>query len=187
MLSSGSQSCPFFLRDDTGIIEVLPADGTAASYPRHRILKSQSGKRTAVGDRIKMLKEIDRQTHPDGQKKPFFRKIEMDDAPLDVPDDLIEVEPGSQEAKNALRKYSESWVQAGDRVFVMGMVETGGSGSPMKITHAGRNGPLLMSTNVNDLTAGAFGRNFMVAVLFGFGLGLLGVIFILMGLEVFKS
>ena len=181
MLSSGSQSCPFFLRDNSGIIEVVPNGGTAGSYPHHRILISQGGKRTAVGDRIKKLKEIDRQNHPDGEKKPFFRKIEIEDAPLDVPDDLIEVEPGSREAKNALRKYSESWIQTGDQVFVMGMVAAGGSGSPIKITHAGKNGPLLMSADVNDLSAGAFGRNFTVASLTGLGLGVLGVIFVLMG------
>ncbi len=187
MLSSGSQSCPFLLKDDTGIIEILPDGGTAVTYPHQRILKSQSGKRTPVGGRMRKLKEIDRQNHPDGEKKPFLRKIEMDDAPLDVPDDLIEVEPGSREAKKALHKYSENWVQAGDRVFVMGMVEPGGSDSPLKIIHAGKNAPLMMSISVNDLTAGAFGRNFMVASLMGLGLGTLGVVFILMGLGVIGS
>ena len=157
MLSSGSQNCPFFLRDDTGIIEVRPGGGTAASYPQQRILKSQSGKRTAVGDRIRKLKEIDRQNHPNGEKKPFFRKIEMDDTPLDVPDDLIEVKPGSQEAKNALRKYSESWVQAGDHVFIMGTVETSGCGGPLKIVHPSKGVPLILSTSVNDFSAGTFG------------------------------
>jgi len=185
MLSSGSQNCPFFLRDDSGIIEVLPNGGTAGSYPHHRILISQSGKRTNLGDRMKKLKEIDRQNHPDGEKKPFFRKIEMEDAPLDIPDDLVEVETGSREAKNALRKYSESWIQTGDHVFVMGTVAAGGSGSPMKITHAGKHSPLMMSTDVNELSAGAFGRNLMVASLSGLGLGALGVVFVLMGLGFF--
>ena len=186
MLSSGSQSYPFLLRDDSGIIEVIPDGGTAVSHPHHRIMKSQSGKRTALGDRIRKLKEVDKQNHPDGEKKPFFRKIEMEDAPLNVPDDLIEVEPGSREAKSALRKYSESWVQAGDRVYVMGKVETSGSGSPMKITHAGKNAPLMLSTNANDFAPSAFGRNFMVASLMGLGLGALGAVFILMGFGVIR-
>ena len=94
------------------------------------------------------------------------------------------MEPGSPESKRALRKYSESWVQAGDRVFVLGTAAAGGRGASMQIIHAGQGNPLLLSENAQDLTAGAFGRNVMVASLAGLGLGVLGVVFILKGLGV---
>ncbi|MBC2744877.1 MAG: hypothetical protein HGJ93_18055 [Desulfosarcina sp.] len=111
------------------------------SYPHHRILKSQSGSRTSLGDRIKKLKEIDRENYPEGKEKPFFRKLEVEDEPLDIPDDLVELAPDSPEAENAHRKYSEDWVQPGDHVFVFGTASAGGSGTTMKIAKAGKSGP----------------------------------------------
>lgn len=183
-LASGSQSCSFFLKDDTGQIEIVPDGGQVVSYPHGRTLKSQSGSSTSLGNRIKKLKEVDRKNYPEGKKKPFFRKIEMEDEPLDIPDDLVELAPDSPEAKNAHRKYSEKWVQPGDHVFVLGTASAGGSGSSVKIAKAGKSSPLFLSVDAQGLTAKAFQSNFMVLSFVGLGLGLLGIVLVLIGLGV---
>ena len=183
-LASGSRSCPFFLKDGTGRIEIIPDDGEVVAYPHWRTLKSQSGSSTSLGDRVKKLKKIDSKNYPEGKKKAFFRKIEMEDEPLDIPDDLVELQPGSPEVKNAHQKYSESWVQPGDHVYVLGTASTGGSSSSMKITKAGKAGPLFLSMHAQDLTDKAFQTNFMVISLVGLGLGLLGIVLVLIGLGV---
>jgi len=181
-LAGGGQSCAFFLKDDTGRIEIAPDGGQVVTYPHNRILKSQSGSSTSLGDRIKKLKETDRKKNPDGQKKPFFRKMEIEDEPLDIPHDLVELTSGSPEAKKTLRKYYEKWIQPGDYVFVLGTALTGGSGSSMKIVKAKKSSPLFLSMNAQDLTAKAFQNNFMVMSLIGLSLGLLGVVLVLIGL-----
>lgn len=181
-VASGSQSCPFFLKDDTGRIEIIPDGGEVTAYPHGRTLKSQSGSSTSLGDRVKKLKKSDSKNYPEGKKKPFFRKIEMEDEPLDIPDDLVELQPGSPEIKNAHQKYSESWVQPGDHVYVLGTASTGGSSSAMKIAKAGKPSPLFLSMNAQDLTAKAFQSNFMVLSLVGLGLGLLGIVLVLIGM-----
>lgn len=184
MLSSGIRSCSFLLKDDTGVIEVRPDGGKTLSYPHQRIMASRSGKRTPVGCRIEKLKAIDRENHPEGEKKPFFRKIEMADAPLDVPEDLFELAPGSPEAKKAFRKYTERWVQAGDHVCVLGTVAVDKGGPSRRLSKAGKNSPLLVATEANELTAGAFGRNFKVASLAGLGFGMVGIFLFLGGLGI---
>ncbi|MBW2640522.1 MAG: hypothetical protein JRE10_10300 [Deltaproteobacteria bacterium] len=183
-VASGSRSCPFFLKDGTGRIEIIPDGGRVTAYPHGRTLKSQSGSSTSLGDRVKKLKKIDSKNYPEGKKKSFFRKIEMEDEPLDIPDDLVELTPGSPEVKNAHQKYSENWVQPGDHVYVLGTASTGGSSSSMKITKAGKAGPLFLSMHAQDLTDKAFQTNFMVISLVGLGLGLLGIVLVLIGLGV---
>ncbi|RLB87913.1 MAG: hypothetical protein DRH26_14625, partial [Deltaproteobacteria bacterium] len=126
----------------------------------------------------------DRKKNPDGQKKPFFRKMEIEDEPLDIPPDLVELEPGSSEAKKAHRKYYESWIQSGDHVFVLGTALTDGSSSSMKIVKAKKSSPLFLSMDARDLTGKAFQNNFMVLSLVGLGLGLLGIVLALIGLGV---
>jgi|GEM_PF-1460192 len=187
-LASGSRNCSFILKDDTGEIEIVPDGGTVISYPHMRILKSRSGSRTSLGGRIKKIKGIDRKNYPEGKKKPFFRKIEMEDEPLDIPDDLVELALESPEAKNTHRKYSEKWIQPGDHVFVFGTASAGGNGSSVKITKAGKSSPLFLSVDAQDLTAKAFQSNFMVEALIGCGLlGLLGVFLVLIGLGVVNA
>ncbi|MEA2013705.1 MAG: hypothetical protein U9N38_00105 [Thermodesulfobacteriota bacterium] len=183
-LASGIRNCTFFLRDGSAKIEILPGEGSVVSYPHKRLLKSQSGTVTSLSDRMKKLKEIDQKNHPEGEKKPFFRKLDTDNEPLDIPDDLVELEPGSSEAEETLRKYSEEWVQPGDRLFVLGTASTGGSGSSMKIAKAGKSAPLLLSSEEKDLTGEAFQSNFMILLLVGLGLGTLGVFLILIGLGI---
>ncbi len=181
-LASGMRNCTFFLQDGTEKIEILPDEGSVVSYPHRRLLKSQSGTITPLSERMKKLREIDQKNHPEGEKKPFFRKLEEKNEPLDIPDDLVELEPGSTEAENTHRKYSEKWVQPGDHLFVMGTAIAGKNGSSMKIVKAGRSTPLLLSSKEKDLTAEAFQSNFMVLLLVGLGLGALGVFLVLIGL-----
>jgi hypothetical protein len=185
-LASGSQSCPFFLKDGTGRIEIIPVDGEVVTYPHWRTLKSQSGSSTPLGDRIKKLKKNDNKDYPEGTKKPFFRKIEMEDEPLDIPHDLVELAPGSSEAKNAHRKYIERWIQPGDHIYVLGTASTGSSSASMKISKAGKS-PLFVSKDARDLTARAFQSNFMVLSLVGLGLGLLGIVLVLIGMGVVEA
>ncbi|OPX41019.1 MAG: hypothetical protein DRG82_01815 [Deltaproteobacteria bacterium] len=164
-LGSGEQKCPFVLRDNSGTISVTPAGGRTATYPHQRILKSLSGKRTSLRDRMKKMKETDRKQYPEGGKKPFFRKLEMD-APLDIPDDLVEIPSGSKEAKQAFRKYYESWVQPGDRVFLLGTASQTSGSSNLTVRKSGR-APLILSYRREDLTAKRFQRNFIVEFLSG--------------------
>ena len=188
-LASGGQSTQFSIRDRTGEIEVIPDGGEVATYPHERVLKSKSGSRTPLKARIQQLKAADRANHPEGSKKPFFRKIEMADAPLDVPDDLVELAMGSSEARNALRKYYELWVQPGDRVYVLGTAVREGHGPPlkMKIVREGKHSPLLISSRSEDLTAGAFRSNAVKGLLVGAGLALGGIFLVLMGLGAFGA
>jgi hypothetical protein len=183
-LASGSQSAPFSIKDRTGEIEVVPDGGEVATYPHQRVLKSQSGSRTSLKARIQKLKDADRANYPEGSKKPFFRKIEMEDAPLDVPGDLVELSPGSSEAREAHRKYYELWVQPGDRIYVLGTAVMEGHGPPlkMKIVKGGKQSPLLVSSKPEDLTAGAFRSNALSGLLVGAGLALVGIFLVLMGL-----
>ena len=183
-LASGSQSCPFFLKDGTGRIEIVPDGGEVVTYPHGRTLKSQSGSSTPLGDRIKKLKKNDNKNYPEGQKKPFFRKIETEDEPLDIPHDLVELTQGSSEAKNAHRKYIERWIQPGDHIYVLGTASAGSSSAAMKISKAGKPSPLFVSKDARDLTARAFQSNFMVLSLVGLGLGLLGIVLVLVGMGV---
>lgn len=180
-VASGTRSCPFFLKDATGRIEIVPDGGRVTAYPHSRTLKSKSGSRASLRDRIKKLKKKDSENYPESKKKPFFRKIEMEDKPLDIPDDLVELQPGSPEIKKAHQKYSERWVQPGDHVYVLGTASSGGGGS-MRITKAGKSGPLFLSMHARGLTDKAFQTNFMVVSLVGLGLGLLGIVLVLIGL-----
>jgi hypothetical protein len=182
-LASGDQNCPFVLRDDTGRIAIAPAGGRAATYPHSRILKSESGQRTGIGDRMKKMKEMDRQQYPEGKKKPFFRKLEVD-APLDIPDDLVEIPRGSEEMRRAFRKYYESWVQTGDRVFILGTASSAGGLSDLSITKSGR-APMILSYQREDLTANTFQKNFLVELLFGVVFAALCLFIFLHGFDLF--
>jgi len=164
-LSTGEINSPFVLKDRTGSITVQPEGGTAISYPHNRVLKSLSNKFTGIGKRIHKMKEMDDQQYGPGEKKPFFRKLEQD-APLDIPDDLVEIVPGSNEARQSLHKYYETWVQPGDRVFVLGSVSDRGGWKNLCITKDS-GAPLMMSNQLDDLTAGTFYRGFIVQLLFG--------------------
>ncbi len=172
-LSTGELNCPFVLKEGTGRITIEPKGGTAISYPHSHVLKSESGKRTGIGERIKKMKEMDNQQYGPGEKKPFFRKLEQE-APLDIPDDLEEIVPGSNEARQALHKYYESWVQKGDRVFVLGTVSDKGGWKNLCITKA-PGAPLMLSNQLDDLTAGTFYRGFIVQLLFGSILAVIGI------------
>jgi hypothetical protein len=164
-LSTGEQGCPFVLKDGAGHITIEPKGGTAISYPHNRVLKSERGKRSGIGKRIDKMKEMDDKQYGPGEKKPFFRKLEQD-APLDIPDDLVEIVPGSSEARQALHKYYESWVEPGDRVFVLGTVSVRSGWKNLCITKV-PGAPLMLSNNLDDLTAGTFYKGFIVQLLFG--------------------
>lgn len=182
-LVSGTQTCPFVLKDETGSIPITLQGGQVISYPHKRILKSESGQRTGIGDRMKKMKEMDRQQHPKGEKKPFFRKLDVK-APLDIPDDLIELPIGSKEARSAHRKYFEFWVQPGDRVFILGTASMDSGGSNLRIGKAGKS-PLFLSYQPEDLTAKAFQKSFYTGLLVGAGCAIVALFLILVGFEVF--
>ncbi|OPX34072.1 MAG: hypothetical protein B1H11_11510 [Desulfobacteraceae bacterium 4484_190.1] len=57
-LASGTQSCPFILKDKTGSISIASQGGQIISYPHKRILKSESGQHTGIGDHMKKMKEM---------------------------------------------------------------------------------------------------------------------------------
>ena len=82
----------------------------------------------------------------------------MEDEPLDIPHDLVELAPGSSEAKNAHRKYIERWIQPGDHIYVLGTASADSSTTAMKISKAGKSSPLFVSKDAQDLTAKAFQR-----------------------------
>lgn len=179
-LASGTRCCQFSIKDENDQISIVPQGGTVIAYPHFKIMKSQSGKRTPLRDRIQKMKAADRQKYSDGQKKPFFRKIEMEDEPLDIPDDLIELSPESDEAKNAHRKYNEKWIQPGDYIYVLGAAAEG-DGTSKTLRKIDKSSPLLVSAAVQDLTANAFQKNFIVLSVIGFGLVIVGVFLLLMG------
>ncbi len=178
-LASGNQHRPFILRENSRSIPVVPAGGSVSTYPHKRLFKSESGKRTGMGDRIKNLKEMDRSQHPEGEKKPFFRKLEVND-PLDIPDDLVELTMGTKEAESAHRKYFEFWVQPGDRMFILGTAAMDPDGSGLRLVKAGRS-PLLLSSDPADLTAKAFQKTMLVGLLVGTGFAVLGVFLLMIG------
>ena len=172
-LSTGEQGCSFVLKDSAGSITIQPKGGTAISYPHSRVLKSLSNKRTGIGKRMEKMKEMDEKQYGPGEKKPFFRKLEAD-APLDIPDDLVEIVPGSDDTRKALRKYYESWVEPGDRVSVLGTVSAEDGWKNLCIKKAGR-APLMLSNQIGDLTAGTFYRGFIVQLLSGVILAVIGI------------
>ncbi|HHO75930.1 MAG TPA: hypothetical protein ENN05_05825 [Deltaproteobacteria bacterium] len=172
-LSTGEQGCPFVLKDSAGRITVEPEGGTAISYPHNRVLKSLSNKFTGIGKRIHKMKEMDEKQYGPGEKKPFFRKLEQE-APLDIPDDLVEIVPGSDEARQALRKYYESWVEPGDRVFVLGTVSVKSGWKNLCITKDS-GAPLMLSNHLDDLSAGEFYKGFIVQLLSGVILAVISI------------
>ena len=172
-LSTGQLNCPFVLKDGAGRITIEPKGGTATTYPHIRVMKSLSNKRIGIGKRIGKMKEIDNQQYGPGEKKPFFRKLEQD-APLDIPDDLVEIVPGSNEAKQAIYKYYESWVEPGDRVFVLGSVSVKSGWKNLCITKV-PGAPLMLSNHLDDLTAGTFYKGFIVQLLFGVILAVISI------------
>lgn len=183
-LAKGSRSCPFTLKDRTGEVEVIGAGGQVCSYPHRRILKSESGYSVPLKNRIKKLKEMDAKKHLEGTKKPFFRKFDVEDEPLDIPPDLIEISTDPKEVKRTHKKYYESWIQAGDHIYVLGTAvkDTGPQG--LKIVKADKQSPLLVSKERHDLSSGTFQSNWMTMLVVGTGLTALGIILLLMGLGV---
>lgn len=186
-LASGEQTCPFYLKDSTGEVKISGEGGEVLGYPHYRVLKSQSGKKTGLVHRIQELKERDRKKYPEGTKKPFFRKIESVDEPLDIPDDLVELEPESSEEKQAVRKYYEHWIQPGDHVFVMGSAVRDESGSFVKIVKKDKRSPLFVSREAKHLTSQSFVTNTVVLSLVGMSLILLGVFLIFVGCGIIES
>lgn len=172
-LSTGQQNCPFVLKDGAGRITIEPEGGSAFTFPHRRVMKSLSNKRIGIGKRIQKMKEMDNQQYGPGEKKPFFRKLEQN-APLDIPDDLVEIVPGSSEAKQAIHKYYESWVEPGDRVFVLGSVSVRSGWKNLCITKA-PGAPLMLSNHLDDLTAGTFYRGFIIQLLFGVILAVISI------------
>ncbi len=186
-LASGEQTCPFLLKDRTGEVAVEGDGGTVVQYPHLRILKSQSGEKTPLRERMKTLKAMDRKNYPEGSKKPFFRKIEAPDAPLDVPDDLVELTPGSAEVKNALRTYHEHWIAPDDTVYVLGTAVKNTQGAGMKIAKSDKHSPFFVSHDAADLSTGSFQRTMMVALLVGAGMAVLGLFLLLIGMGVMPA
>jgi len=182
-LASGNQCCPFVLKDETGEIKIIPEGGQAIAYPHHKIMKSQSGKRTSLGGRITKLKAADQQKYSGGQKKPFFRKIEMDDVPLDIPDDLVELIPDSAEAKRAHRTYREKWIQSGDYVYMLGLAKEH-DGTAIVISKPDKSTPLFISSEKQAMTTSAFQKNFMVLLLAGLGFGVVSAFLLLLGVDI---
>ena len=161
------------LKDGAGRITIEPEGGTAITYPHRRVMKSLSNKRIGIGKRIQKMKEMDNQQYGPGEKKPFFRKLE-NAAPLDIPDDLVEIVPGSDEAKRTIHKYYESWVEPGDRVFVLGSVSVKSGWKNLCITKV-PGAPLMLSNQLDDLTAGTFYKGFIVQLLFGVILAVISI------------
>ncbi len=186
-LTSGEQTCPFYLRDRTGDVKISGEGGEVLGYPHYRVLKSQSGKKAGLVNRIQELKERDREKYPEGTKKPFFRKIESLDEPLDIPDDLVELEPESSEEKQAVRKYYEHWIQPGDYVFVMGSAVRDENGSFVKIVKKDKRSPLFVSRDAKHLTSQSFMINTLALSLVGIALILLGVFLVLVGFGTIES
>ena len=186
-LASGQQTCPFLLKDRTGVVAVDGNGGTVVRYPHYRVLKSQSGKKTPLRERIKTLKAMDRKNYPEGRKKPFFRKIEAADAPLDIPDDLVELTPGSAEVKNALRTYREQWIAPDDTVYVLGTAAKDAQGAGVKIAKGDKHSPFFVSHDAADLSTGSFQRTMMVELLVGAGMAVLGIFLLLIGTGVMPA
>lgn len=182
-LASGSQSCSFLLKDDTGEIKIIPKGGTAISYLHRKIMKSQSGKRTPLKDRIKKLKIADQKKYSEGEKKPFFRKIEMDDEPLDIPDDLIELTPESVETKRAQRTYGEEWIQNGDYIYILGSAIKQNDGY-LTIRKPDKSSPFLMSSQKHKMTTSALQKNFMVLSIACLGFVVVSAFLLLLGLNI---
>lgn len=178
-LGSGSRLTPFMLRDGTGSIFVQPEGGEVLSYSHQHVFKSKSGSKSGVGSRIRKLKEMDRQQYGDGKKKPFFRKIE-DRGPLNIPDDLVELSPGSPEAKSAHRKYYEHRIQPGDRIYLMGKASVGPDGSVV-ISKDEKSSPLFLAAGPEELKAGAFKTKSFAGMAAAAGFAVVAVVLIYIG------
>lgn len=184
-IGSGSLTCPFLIRDITGEIEVVGNGGNVPSYPHSRALKSQSGTSASLKERMKKLKEIDAAKQVDNNKKPFFRKIDRAEGiPLDIPPDLMEIDRNTEEAEKTEKKYYESWIQDGDNVYILGTLVKEESSASSKIVKAGKKSPLIISSSVEDLDPAKFQSNFIVGLLFGMGMALLGIVLLLIGVGV---
>lgn len=119
-IGSGGKGVSFFLKDDTGKVIIDPEKAEILEYKHGKVFKSESGKSTSLKERMKKLKAADEDKYSKaGKPRPFFRKMDSD-TPLDIPDDLVEIEPGSDEAKHTHKKYNESWIQEGDDLFIFG-------------------------------------------------------------------
>ena len=119
-IGSGGKGVPFFLKDDTGKVIIDPEEAEILEYKHGKVFKSESGKSASLKERMKKLKAADEDKYSKaGKPRPFFRKMDSG-VPLDIPDDLVEIEPGSDEAKHTQKKYHESWIQEGDDLLVFG-------------------------------------------------------------------
>ncbi|OQY06106.1 MAG: hypothetical protein B6I22_06270 [Desulfobacteraceae bacterium 4572_123] len=119
-IGSGRKGVPFFLRDDTGRVIIDPEEAEILEYKHGKVFKSESGKSASLKERMKKLKAADKDKYSKTSKpRPFFRKMDSG-TPLDIPDDLVEIEAGSDEAKHTHKKYHESWIQEDDDLFVFG-------------------------------------------------------------------
>jgi hypothetical protein len=184
-IGSGSLYCPFLIKDNTGEVEVVGNGGEVPSYPHSRVLKSQSGISVSLKERMAKLKEIDRANQPEDGKKSFFRKIDGGEGiPLDVPPDLIEIDRNTEEAEKTEKKYYESWIQEGDKVYVLGTLVKDDASGTSKIMKPGKKSPLFVCINKEDLDQARFKSNFITGLLFGIGIALLGVILLVIGFGV---
>ena len=183
-IGSGSLSCPFFIKDNTGEVEVVGTGGEVTSFPRTRVLKSRSGASTSLKDRMKKLKEMDNENASESGKKPFFRKIEAEGTPLDVPPDLVEIDGDSKEAQKTEKKYYESWIQNGDYVYVMGTLVKDDTTAAPRIVKAAKKSPLFVSRDAEDMDKNVFQSNFITGLLVGAGMALVGIVLVLIGLGV---
>ena len=179
-LGSGSRRRPFSLTENTRSIAVMPDGGAVVTYPHKRLFKSEFGKKTGVGARIKKMKDMEQEKYPEGEKKPFFRKMEVN-APLDIPDDLMELTIGSKEAEQAHRKYLERCIQPGDRMHVLGTAAMTPDGSGLRLLKVGKS-PLIFSSEPKDLSAKSFQKNMFIEALVGIGSAALGVFLIMVGI-----
>ncbi len=184
-IGRGSLNCSFLIRDMTGEVEVVGDGGDVPSYPHSRTLKSQSGYSASLKERMAKLKEIDKENHPENGKKPFFRKIDgAEGMALDIPPDLIEIDRNTKEAEKTEKKYYESWIQSGDNVYILGTLVKEESSASSKIVKAGKKSPLIISSSAEDLDPAKFQSNFIVGLLFGTGMALLGIVLLLIGVGV---
>lgn len=180
-IGSGKKGIPFFLTDDTGKVMIDPEKAEILQYTHRKVFKSESGKSASLKERMKKLKAADEAKYSKtGTPRPFFRKMDSG-TPLDIPDDLVEIEPGSDEAKHTHKKYHESWIQEGDDLFILGNYgfspEKPGTFCILK----SKGFPFIISTQKEHHVLSSFKRDVKNGFLIGTGCIGIGILLFLIG------
>ncbi|MDH4155711.1 MAG: E3 ubiquitin ligase family protein [candidate division Zixibacteria bacterium] len=166
-LATGDKAIPFFLEDDTGAVKVDPAEAQFAITRVRKVFHQKPGDVASLSERIAKLKELKSQG-----------KFKDPGIPLDIPRNLIPVEPGAS-LPHSGRIFSEFLILPGDELYVMGTA-AGGTGAPDNVViRKGRNDPVFMISDNNEkqcvhrLKSGAVGGFAAGALCFTVGVVLL--------------